>query len=263
MFSSPNVKYSPCKNPHSNQLALLFGWAHSEHSKLDKYAQLYNSHFSTIQFRQPTAISMEQTSHHELFRVLENLKLSKDTIIVIHIFSNGGLCYYNELLKMMENKFSFLKNMIRGVVLDSTPAKFSFSSVAIASSLHYKQAWKRQVMYLIAYVTILWLYFWKNVVRISPKIHDFGIEKMIERDIHYKIPLLFLYSEGDVISDYRFIEKMIRQLEANGANVHSVRFGTSAHVSHFVKYKERYILELGAFLSRCGFVHNLPKISKL
>lgn len=79
---------------------------------------------------------------------------------------------------------------------------------------------------------------------------DFG-------DLPLNGPELFLYSEADILSDYKVIAEHIDHRKSQGAHVFSKCWQDSPHVSHYLKYPEEYTEVLENFLEVCfGSIKN-------
>src|SRR5690606_3732719 len=211
------------------------------HKTLDKYAQLYNTHFNVIQLSQGGPMDISTTSPKVIQNLLEILEKYKDPKIVVHLFSNGGRQYYIELLRASNTeKYKHLSTAIKACIWDSAPADMDVTSGAHAGSAHIKSTWKRILTFSLMYVLIhIWFTFFRISCWFSGKDYFkefnylYGIDEAEKNPLQKNIPMLFLYSKADVITKHTYVEQKIQALKESGVKlIQSHRFDDSSHVAH-------------------------------
>eukprot|EP01006_Ploeotia_vitrea_P046490 TRINITY_DN67030_c13_g1_i1.p2 TRINITY_DN67030_c13_g1~~TRINITY_DN67030_c13_g1_i1.p2 ORF type:complete len:184 (+),score=94.20 TRINITY_DN67030_c13_g1_i1:207-758(+) len=83
---------------------------------------------------------------------------------------------------------------------------------------------------------------------------SWGLNDVETRPLHadpkHRVPLLFVYSKADPITDWRYVRDTVARMKQAGCdNVESVCFKDTPHVGHFVKRHAEYSRMLTNFLS--------------
>eukprot|EP00455_Lapot_gusevi_P055661 TRINITY_DN907_c0_g1_i1.p1 TRINITY_DN907_c0_g1~~TRINITY_DN907_c0_g1_i1.p1 ORF type:complete len:283 (+),score=28.70 TRINITY_DN907_c0_g1_i1:109-957(+) len=260
------------------RVALVFGWYLGQHNQVQKYSNWYTDRgFHVLQVLKdggPVVRGQESTRLliTDMLTYLQDKILSHNEnkeeqpeppIIVCHLFSNGGLHNYFQMLELVEHdaRFQNLASLLRATVLDSAPADVTIASGVRAMSAHIKSS---VVRYVAMFLLLVWLLYRWVLHRVKyyglgkwcrgerrPYGNDgMGMHILFESPLIRKMPCLYLYSKADRITDYRFVAQTIEKQRQLGMKVDSYEFGRSPHVLHLRSYPHLYADALSGFYSK-------------
>jgi hypothetical protein len=233
----------------SNKMVLLFGWFGSSHKLLLKYSEIYNKNeISSIQFT-PSNFNITNSKHYEekitkLFHLLQHhFKISQDSNfkIYFHCFSNHGLKNYISFTKLVHKKV--ISNFkIHGLIADSCPVNLNANSAAHAISASSKSSILAFLTFWGSYILFTILFFTYNLFYRTTPNDGVGFEKIKS---HQDTSALFLYSEEDKITDFKFLERFIKEFKGRKT---MKKFHRSPHVSHLILHPKEYETEVLTFI---------------
>jgi len=227
------------------KVAVIFGWLNSQHKYLAKYSKLYYElGFHTFHMLFPGGTVMRK--HPSRKQAVTNLMLLVDEMfpfaprLVIHPMSNGGLSMYFDLLECTEDaRFARWNDLISAVILDSCPANCTARTFGRAYSEFIKNIALKWVVFVLCWCFIVitsvpYVLFGLSANKLA------GFSILLTHKLHKRVPLLYIFSVADPLTEFQFVEKMIASHQQLGHNVRSIKFEKSPHVQHLIKYPQEY-----------------------
>ncbi|XP_068605088.1 transmembrane protein 53 [Brachionichthys hirsutus] len=240
-------------------VVVLLGWAGCKDRHLSKYSSIYNEQGCvTIRYTAPlnTVFISEPFGYKELkgaaLRLLEMLfdYEVENRPIFFHTFSNGGFMLYRYVAELLRADRRFGALRLIGAVVDSAPGGRNLpgSLRALAATLGPNVSPLPRYVLLALFAVAVFLL---RVVLypLTKYIHKNHYDAVKDRPPAW--PHCFLYSRADQVIRHRDIEVFMETLKQKGVAVDSFDFASSAHVSHFRDFPERYASKCRNFLSAC------------
>jgi hypothetical protein len=234
---------------NSDKIVLIFGWFGSSHKLLSKYSEIYNKNeISSIQFT-PSNFNITNSKHYEdkitkLFHLLQshfNTRKDSKFKIYFHCFSNHGLKNYVSFTKLVHKKVISNFN-IHGLIADSCPVNLNANSAAHAISASSKSPILAFLTFWVSYIFFTIMFFTYTLFYRTAPNDGVGFEKIKS---HEDTSALFLYSEEDKITDFKFLERFIKEFKGTKK---TKKFQKSPHVSHLIFHPKEYETEVLKFI---------------
>ena len=179
--------------------------------------------------------------------------------VVVHVFS-GSVYIWIRMLVWAELFYPDVKDMIAGVVFDSTPIDASASN---GTNAVLQVAGLPSVLYPPLY-GLFWAY-WNLIMPWDPWVRKWKTRfwTSIFPDPTIRVPMAFFYAKDDRIAPYTFIQDQASALIANNIDVtlalvpddsasrtaDSVSRDIHSHCTHLLLHPVWYISRLRAFLA--------------
>mmetsp|Transcript_5539 Transcript_5539/g.6797 ORF Transcript_5539/g.6797 Transcript_5539/m.6797 type:complete len:290 (+) Transcript_5539:95-964(+) len=257
-YNSSDDSHSQSDLP--NSLILIMGWYASTPKQVQKYADIYNTQgFNTVHLTLPhsavfgfEAFQNQQAIAKDIEDLLSNgdkIPISPPSMIVAHVFSNGGVF---GLMHFLPTTTPILFSKLSGVIYDSGPCYPTATCGARALSYGItNNATSRRLL------TILFWPFFFMLQEIIGRFDTLPNRDFWARCISYpfKGPDLYLYSESDLLCDTLQLESLIeirnrRHYDIGGVTRHN--FKTTQHVLHYRQEEEKYLKLVHDFIAVCG-----------
>lgn len=227
----------------TNVLILLFGFMGASFRQMARYVKLYAelhkesknvallTVIAPIQFTMTALVAKDpaQNGYGALSSDLASLvdKEYSDYQLIMHIMSQNGTFAYQAACKER-----VLSSRLTCVVLDSAPVAMSYGAVFSAASAAIGKGMAERAIGLLKYILSANGDFESYLTSRTADVKDFfAREDPVRR-------ALFLYSKADAITDYRYIQDIIRI--RSGSEVHEVDFGDSGHTGHILRFPRKY-----------------------
>ncbi|KAK5997930.1 hypothetical protein PT974_00297 [Cladobotryum mycophilum] len=250
----PSETDATAATPNSPKLIIIASWTNASDVHVAKYIIKYKEVFpqaeialikstSGLFFNPPRIVEAVK-------KVIPIIKSTFDTgssssssqpELLIHIFSNGGSSSIASLYdayaaSATEGEDKILPQHV--TIIDSAPSEFAaerlvaFLQVGVPTVQRLLTA---PILYLVGYSWGLlvaigaltdWLSVWGNT-------HN-------DNERNNEARRIYIYSESDVLVDYRTVESHASAAEKKGFNVQKEKFVGSAHVAHARKDEDRY-----------------------
>eukprot|EP00924_Labyrinthula_sp_SR-Ha-C_P014430 augustus_masked-scaffold_20-processed-gene-5.26-mRNA-1 protein AED:1.00 eAED:1.00 QI:0/0/0/0/1/1/2/0/530 len=188
--------------------------------------------------------------------------------VILHSLSNNGILTYKAMMKQLkiEKTPPFT---VKGVIFDSAPGEFSllsFFGAIWASNPPLPAKFGAATFGMLAIILYLKILVGNPVLVSSLTAVGFGLQICIQKVIQQKheeelfsefnvsMPQLYLYSREDKLIRYTTVERAVelvakKQIQLfNETRVKKVDFIDSPHVCHYLKYKEKYSIEVRNFV---------------
>ena len=245
--------YSPsedrgCIIRHGNQLplAVLVGWAASNHKALGKYAAVYDELGVPALCVTPSIFHVWSLSHSEKYtkNILKTIDSSFQWLLILHLFSGAA----NVILPTLTRRVHEYKNLsLKSVVFDCGPSLFSYESGMAAAKQVLDQGGFNKLTYNIARYT------GQMVDIANGKRHREELDKAIRRPV-LSIPQLYLHSDEDTVCPVSRVEQVMEEQIKMGRNVVSKRFSKAPHVRLLPTYPEEYRRHVTSFLQNVEII---------
>ena len=174
---------------------------------------------------------------------------NNDKQIVIHGLSVG--CYlYSHVLKKMETieKYKTVKKRIRGQVFDS-PVDFAGVPYGISNAISEN--------FLLRFLMTSSI---RGYLKLTSKYtHDvYTAQSTLFHNNPVRTPSLLLFSEDDRIADVDTCQACADYWKDSlGMDVHTKRWKSSPHVSHFYVHNKEYSEAIANFMRRIDFTYGV------
>jgi hypothetical protein len=269
--------------PQKRQLVVIGGWLGCQRKFLRRYEELYNSlGFETLSLVASPRSTVESTL--QLYRgraplpppgwpcstssclgrdygttdelawdVLSKVDELDPNIVLYHSFSNGGCFLWESICRVLEfhrdeacdsemsRHLQSLSSKFNGVVFDSCPAYFGDPPSKLWHALRHCSDSERQDVLA---------HYGAEVFTFSKRNKDRS-EEYFQRltQSSFDIPQLYLFSKNDDLSDYHYIETLIRNRRSiQQSPVVTQCWDISKHCSHLREHPEDYKLAIEDFL---------------
>jgi hypothetical protein len=237
---------------------LLLGWMGAQPRHVEKYEQMYTAAAGVVTTQAIASPSDVMGLHREallqcilgaLARVCSTSPVGP---VVVHVFSNGGEFMWNFALRLMyeqDARPAFvtdtqmacalqIKQRLVAEIHDSCPCYMSVPSglEAISASFGSNAAVRLLLQggFLVSVVAgAAW-----SALRGEPSAPEAYWIRCQEWPS--RVRQLFIYSPLDRLCDVSKVEEHAATLEANGVEVHRLRFEDTDHVAHYRKHPEAY-----------------------
>ncbi|EKD20795.1 indole-diterpene biosynthesis protein PaxU [Drepanopeziza brunnea f. sp. 'multigermtubi' MB_m1] len=243
--STPTSTYpSPSSAP---DLILLAGWMGASPRLLSKYTAGYEKLYPSARILAITTTACDavfQSQSSNVARIEPAidtlLSLPPEAKLLVHCFSNGGAWRTCTIAKAYREKMG-RSLPVTAMVLDSTPGRERYETTIRAFSVSLP---KNIILNTLAAVLLRIGY---GVLRIAAWLSgktDFIAE--LREDLNNKdlfdvdSSRLYVYSDTDLMVDWRFVEEHIAEAKSLGYAVQGDRFIGSAHCGHLLQDSERY-----------------------
>ncbi|KAI1713104.1 transmembrane protein 53 [Ditylenchus destructor] len=258
------VKWSENKEA---PLVLLFGWAGCRDRYLSKYAKIYEENgCSTLRFTVPISKVRCYSSYKRFAAEVYEKALRERVIessetkfpIYVHVFSMNGCSLFSALWDLLENVVNghYVKNSVKGIVFDSSPADVMPWQGATAVSFatfpppHFGQLSRTSYRYALTAIfsmhrAMVWL---RSHFNCDIYAEHFSFYHLIKFD---DLPRrqLYLYSAADVLCSAHSIEHFQDVQRQLGHQVTSKKWENSPHVEHLRHHAEEYSRNCKEFVS--------------
>lgn len=246
----PKIASSPSSD---SPTLVLFGYAGSSRSQLEKYGGLY----SELGYRSISSI----LPHRYIFsydipairncaeQVLDEIDASSSSSIVCHCFSNNGVAMYQQLFTLLQEQ-GRSKDFIKGLIIDSAPGPMGTLDNALKTTFFNNQS------FLFLPLAMLGV----NAANRMPLSENLGMVKLqLGRLLHnYKYkstpwtgrfmsyherghwPALFFYSKEDQLMPWKYVKKVIAMQQSTNRRVEWQLFEKSGHVAHYKNHPDLY-----------------------
>ncbi|MCC6877790.1 MAG: DUF829 domain-containing protein [Sandaracinaceae bacterium] len=235
--------------------ALLIGWAGASERHLRGLRAWYVEHEYDPQIILPRAarnMSVRGGWARHGDEVARQLR-ARSGPLVVHAFSNAG--FWTWVATMGAMRASELAD-VRAVILDSAPGipervdrAFLVRFATMAMMPQALALLGRPPALEHALLTPLMRAFFHLWVTARPEVLHEGPDSLAVARAIGEWPHLFLYGGADELVADHLVEAFARSLERRGRQVRLRKWNDSAHVRHFVRYREEYFDELERFLA--------------
>lgn len=196
----------------------------------------------------------------ELWRVISKLCSKHVRPVIIHLFSGSIYPYYR--MMYLFNKRIVPRNLIcekeyggfcrerilkclAGTVMDSTPIDPRGTIASNAIVTHFPRILSDLAYYPIALaIRGAWLFSMNHLQWRG----DFW--NIMDNPVN-NMPILFLYSKIDKITDHKAVDALVDRLKAKKHEVFSVRWDKSPHVLHSKSHPQEYFKQTDDFVKYC------------
>ncbi|XP_023333025.1 transmembrane protein 53-like isoform X1 [Eurytemora carolleeae] len=241
---------------------VLFGYAGSPKSHLEKYETLYTS----LGYNSVCCI----LPHKELFaynipeiqkcaeKVLSVIESSGAQNIVAHCFSNNGIALYQQTYTIL-NTQKRAECYIKGLILDSGPGPMGLRDNVLKRIFNDKQGRIFLPIALFFVNAANKIPFAENIKSIIEQCRS--LKSNFKENSHVPWtglfmktqekgtwPVLFLYSKADTLMPWKYVAGVVQRLKPH-RTVYENRFEKSGHVAHFKTYPEEYTAAIKKFLN--------------
>ncbi|RDW83295.1 hypothetical protein BP5796_04786 [Coleophoma crateriformis] len=228
-------------------IILLFPWMNAQPRHINKYIQGYLSLYPTSKILVTTTDSIHVTFSSTAARiariqpVLEALAARQpDEKVLLHSFSNGGATTVALVAKEYA-KATQQPLPVARMVLDSAPGKATYAATVRAFAVSLPKNIFARFLGHVLIRLFLGLYLVTDMLlaRENPV-------ATVRRDLNnpalvsLATPRLYIYSEGDLMVDWRDVEEHARKAEEKGYVVRMEKFGNTPHAGHLVGGVDRY-----------------------
>lgn len=261
---------------------LIFSWLGGKRRTVSKYSQWYYKNgydviqictekIETLASREPYSTRFKQVLAIAEQIHLENMndnnknnksnkkedqskeeKQEDDQLpeLIFHSFSNGGLRYYIEFIRILQDEFLYFKwrKKLRGSIIDSAPSHINPSSISKAFTGNYPAGITRTIVRGVVYTigTGLSFYSWMNGESSNT---SFGMDWLIDgnKSWHHSVPIFYIYSTSDDIAESWYIDEVIETQRSQGRKVKVLKFDETKHVQHMTS-KPEYFQQIESFI---------------
>lgn len=263
-------------------LVVLAGWLGCRPTSLRRYESLYHKLgfgvvtriatprmvvMSSAQAASPVVLPAKwphkrqrvQTIHDLAWDVLSEIDSSQCSVLLLHVFSNGGCFVWEQVRNILSArgisakheeayaKLCTMRSKLSGVVFDSSPASYSATdSGTLILAMQYCE-WKERI---VAYAQFaLQLAFLSLAEREERAFSYFESMKSDPWDLRQ----LYLFSKDDPLANHDGIEELARhRQEQFGSDRISIRqWESSPHCCHLLKHPVDYEDALTTFVDQC------------
>ncbi|KFM29155.1 Transmembrane protein 53 [Auxenochlorella protothecoides] len=235
-------------------LVVLMGWVGASDRALGKYARvLADWGYPSVRSVVPTAYVLCGQAGacdawaQSMLDFMHDQGLVQGRPLVLYAFSNGGAAIVASMARICrsEDRYKSLWPRVAACIFDSAPAQGSpamrhrvlntivppgLSRTAWALRLHWQNL--------------------KDMMSSRSFQDDFWTEMLNLGSAPPHMPLLYLYSADDPLTDAAKLDALLAQKRALGHDVTARRWASSPHVMHFKDHPEEYLARLSAFLQR-------------
>ncbi|RDW71200.1 hypothetical protein BP6252_07763 [Coleophoma cylindrospora] len=238
---------TPTSKLSEPSIILLFPWMNAQVRHINKYVQAYLSLYPTSKI----LVTMTDTIHVTISStaaciariqpVLEVLAARQpDEKVLLHSFSNGGATTVALVAKEYA-KATQQPLPVTRMVLDSSPGKATYAATVRAFAVSLPDNIFARFFGHVLLHLFLGSYLVTNKLlgRENPV-------AMVRRDLNnpalvsLATPRLYIYSEGDQMVHWRYVEEHAREAEEKGYVARLERFGNTPHAGHLIGGADRY-----------------------
>jgi hypothetical protein len=268
-------------------VVVLAGWLGCQPKALRRYEQLYRQlgfdvlcHIATpgmivdyTMYKHPiqipdqwplssstTATATPPSSMQDLaWQILGQIHNQQACTWIFHGFSNGGCFLWDQMRRILMEKdtqeqpakdvLNYLSSRTKGVVFDSCPAWFAGNPSALRAGLSYCSLEER----------------WGVLLRFGPSVvlYDGRVETQRRNErcqeffqwLHedpLDIPQLYLASHDDLLSDFKYIDELIRHRESvQKSPVVKQIWQSSPHCGHLRTHPKEHTEAIETFVAAC------------
>jgi len=229
-------------------LVVILGFLGANEKQTGKYAEVYETFgCATLQGTAPRKLLTRLGGTHVRRRELATqiMQDSRDMLssseksngVLIHLMSNGGAFLFEEMLYLCEqDEFQEFRKAVRGIVLDSAPAKLHLRTGLRAFRDGKKSFLLESLLAPLDFLIGGESTFWNKM-----KTHNTFSGK----------PELYLCSKGDEIVELEFSGlKELIEFRKSLTDVSAKVWDSSPHVQHLRFHKEEYFAEISQFLEK-------------
>lgn len=172
--------------------------------------------------------------------------------IIIHTFSNGGTNTATQLLLELHRRLPHSPLPLRGLLLDSGPAKGTYWKSYNAMVLSLPRDAASQILGALAvHFLLTLLYTWIACGNENPAslmrrtLLNEDISKVVSKDndadVERKGRVCYLYSKADEMVEWTDVREHAEEARKKGWEVHEEVFEGSVHCAHFSADSARYV----------------------
>ncbi|KAM5148847.1 transmembrane protein 53 [Mantella aurantiaca] len=240
-------------------VVILLGWAGCKEQHLAKYSAFYHkqgcvviSHtaaWRTVFFSESLGLRSLRCEAQKLLLLLHDYEVDENPVF-FHVFSNGGFMLYRHAVELLRSDWRMRRLRVVGSVFDSAPGNRNVcgSVLALNTILRAGTAWPLRYPLLAAFaITVFTLRI--LLYPLTRFIHENHYDAMRREPSLW--PQLYLYSRADAIISHRDVEGVVTARRQRHLPTRSLDFETSAHVSHYRRFPEKYAGACVLFLTEC------------
>ena len=268
-------------------VVVLAGWLGCQRKALRRYEQLYRQlgfdvicHISTPRMivdytmhRRPiqipdqwplsssTATTTPQSMQDLGWQVLGQIHNQQASSWIFHGFSNGGCFLWDQIRRILMEKdatkqpakdlLNFLSSRTKGVVFDSCPAWFAGNPSGLRAALSYC-SWEERLDVLVRFGPGVVMY----DGRVQTQRRNQRCQEVFEllHEDPLDVPQLYLASQDDLLSDYKYIDELIRHRESVQVQKSPVMkqiWQSSPHCGHLRTHPKEYAEAIETFVAAC------------
>jgi hypothetical protein len=235
-------------SPSEPELILLCGWMDASMRNLAKYTSGYRARYPGSRIIVVTTSATDavvRTNNANRKRVAPVLDiiyaLQPGAKFLLHYFSNGGSWTTTMLAKAYKEKTG-RPLPATAMILDSTPGRATYEATirAFAVGLQRSNILIRILGTLVLRILfgLYKLIYW---IRRTPDMIDIVREDLNDKSVFdTNTPRLYVYSEGDPMVDWRFVEDHQVEAQTVGYAVSKEKYVESGHCMHLLLDEKRY-----------------------
>lgn len=226
------------------RLVVLMSWLEAKEKHIEKYRQFYlDRGFDVLNVKtSPLDLLLPNIGARKISEDFVRFMIEKQySNVVLHGFSVGGYMFGRLLLEIDRHDGEIrntLLNSIRGLIFDSL-VPFEGTCIGVANSITSNKVAAKAIENLLR----LYLFLGHNI---ATKYYLESSEKVWGGPL--KCPSLFLMSKDDKISDYRIIQRLMRDWNNFGIKTQQMIVDSSPHVQLFQKHHDAYVERVESFL---------------
>jgi len=241
--------YEPTSKPSSIEpdLIVLAGWMDAPMRNLAKYTAGYQKLYPSTRIVVITTSAFDTVARSNsstvkrIAPVLDAIcALPPDAKFLLAFFSNGGL-YTTSMLARIYREKTGKPLPATAIILDSTPGRATYEATVRALSVGLP----KNILLRFIGILVFRLLFGVYQLQCWIQQRDDFIEKA-RVDLNEKTlfdintPRLYVYSEGDPMVDWRFVEEHSDEAQKLGYVVKKERYVESGHCMHLLLDQKRY-----------------------
>ena len=223
-----------------NNIAILVGWARSNHKSVAKYASLYTKRGLPAIAVIPSLIDYWSSNRSAVLTASILNGLPQQCGLILHLFSGATTV----LLPPLTNSLKSSNIKVKGIIFDSGPTEFSYEAGMNAARLTLEQGGFNKLTYTVA---ILYGMASEKLAGNRKRQEDAAaLQSDMLNDVHQ----LYLCSEIDPVCPIDRVERIVKEQREMGRSVDKKCWKDSMHVRHLMKHHSEYEQQINAFIEK-------------